>query len=295
MSWPERVREVDALGYDTLLMTDHLDGQYAIGPAMGMAAAVSSRLHFGSLVYCNDLYHPVLLAREAATLDQISGGRFQLGLGAGWDTRDYARAGVPFGGGRERIARLAESVQLIRRCLAGEPFSYSGSYYRADADRSPVPILGPTGMPSILIGGGGPRILRVAGELADIAQINPRMRWEGEVVSMFSPDNGEAGTTSKMAWIAEGAGERLGQLELSVIVYAAMVTDDRDRAARYLARRAKADVDQVLGSPHALIGTVGQIVDTLLWRRDRWGLSYIVVDEWYRHTLAAVVEKLADT
>lgn len=293
MEWPNRVKEVEALGYDTLLLCDHLDGQYAIGPALGAAASLTTHLQLGSLVYCNDFYHPVLLAREAATLDQISGGRFQLGLGAGWNATDYARAGLPFGAASERIDRLAESVRVIRHCFDGEPFTFTGKYYQVSADRAAIPELPPPGRPSILIGGGGRKILRMAGELADIVQVNPRMSWEDEAVSMFSPANSEAGTAQKIAWIREGAGDRADDIELSVSVYAAMVTDDRDRAARYLARRANVDVGEVLASPHALIGSVPEIADTLRRRRDELGLSYIVIDEWYRSALAPVVEQIA--
>jgi probable F420-dependent oxidoreductase len=293
MQWPSLVREVEALGYDTMLLSDHLNGQYAIGPALGAAAALATRLNFGSLVYCNDFYHPVLLAREAATLDQISGGRFQLGLGAGWNSTDYARSGLPFGAASERIDRLAESVRVIRHCFDGEPFTFTGKYYQLNVDRTPIPELPPLGPPSILIGGGGPKILRMAGELADIVQVNPRMSGTGEGMSMFSPANSEAGTARKIAWIREGAADRAEDIELSVTVYAAMVTDDRDRAARYLARRANADVSEVLASPHALVGSVNEITDTLRRRRDELGISYIVIDEWFRHTLAPVLEQLA--
>jgi probable F420-dependent oxidoreductase len=295
MEWPGLVREVEALGYDTLLLSDHLDGQYAIGPALGSAASLVPRLQFGSLVYCNDFYHPLILAREAATLDQISGGRFQLGLGAGWNSSDYARSGLPFGPASERIDRLAESVRIIRHCFDGEPFTFTGKYYELNVDRPPVPELPPLGPPSILIGGGGRKILRMAGELADIVQVNPRMSGDSEGLSMFSPANSEAGTAEKIAWIREGAADRAEDIELSVTVYAAMVTDDRDRAARYLARRANANanVSEVLACSHALIGSVNEIADTLRRRRDELGISYIVIDEWHRHTLAPVVELLA--
>ena len=292
MEWPDRVREVEALGYDTLLLSDHLDGQYAIGPALGAAAALTTRLQLGGLVYCNDFYHPVLLAREAATLDQISGGRFQLGLGAGWNARDYTRAGLAFDAPSDRIDRLAESVRVIRHCFDGEPFTFTGKHYQVSVDHSAIPDLPPPGRPSILIAGGGRKILRMAGELADIVQVNPRMSWDGQAESMFSPANSEAGTAQKVGWVKEGAADRAENVELSVSVWAATVTDDRERAARYLARRADVDVDGVLASPHALIGSVGEIADTLQRRRDELGLSYIVIDEWYRHTLAPVVERL---
>lgn len=292
MEWPDRVREVEALGYDTLLLSDHLDGQYAIGPALGAAAALTTSLQLGSLVYCNDFYHPVPLAREAATLDQISGGRFQLGLGAGWNASDYARAGLAFDGAGERVDRLAESVRVIRHCFDGAPFTFTGKYYQLSVDSTAVPELPPPGRPSILIAGGGRKILRLAGELADIVQVNPRMNAEGQAESMFSPANNEAGTAQKIAWVREGAANRSDDIELSVSVWAAMVTDDRDRAARHLARRANVDVAEVLASPHALIGSVNEIVDTLRRRRDELGISYIVIDEWYRHALAPVVDQL---
>lgn len=293
--WADRVREVENLGYDTLLMTDHIDGQYAMGPAMGAAAMVSSRLHCGSLVYCNDFYNPVLLAREAASLDHISGGRFLLGIGAGWDARDYARTGVAFDSAGVRIDRLAESIEIIRACFTGEPFSFAGKHYKVDADTSPVAYPVTPGGPPILVGGGGRRVLRLAGAAADLVSINPSLTTADWSASMFGPANDGAGTAEKLTWIAEGAGARLDEIELSATSYVTINTADRDRAARYLARRAQADVEHVLTTPHALLGTTEQIVATLEERRERWGLSYIMVDELHRHALAPVVEKLAGT
>jgi probable F420-dependent oxidoreductase len=262
--WRDRVVEADGLGYDTLLVTDHVDGQYAIGPALAAAAAWSARLTFGSLVHCAGFYRPAVLAREAATLAGLSGGRFELGLGAGWDARDHARAGLPLGSPGERLARLAEAIDDVRARLGDS-------------------------CPPVLVGGGGPRLLALAAERADIVSFNPRPA-NDEPVLLFGPANDGAAVEARVRAVREAAGAR--PVELSVTVYAVAVTTDRDRVARHLARRAGADVEHVLTTPHALIGTPEQIRDTLLDRRDRLGLTYVVVDEWYRHAFAAVVESL---
>lgn len=292
-SWPEGVRTVEALGYQTLLMTDHLDGQLAPGPALGVAAAVAPRLRVGTMVYCNDFRHPLVLAEEAATLDRLSGGRFELGLGAGWDHLDYRRAGLPFDGPGRRIGRLAESVEIVRRCFLGEEFSFKGDHYQiTDHTGGPPPTR--AGGPPILIGGGGRRLLSVAGALADIVAINPAMTLgSGGATTIFGGSSGAEGTSAKVGWITEAAHRHGNRPELSTSIYAVIFSDDRERAARALARRAGVTTEDVLGSPHALIGTVDQIVASLERRRQRWGISYIVVNRRHRLAFAPVVARLA--
>jgi probable F420-dependent oxidoreductase len=234
----------------------------------------------------------VVLAREAMTLDHLSGGRCEVGLGAGWDPRDYRRAGVTFGSAPERIERLAEGCRILRHCFTRGPFTFSGRHYQVDTDR-PVGPAGPGGGPRIIIGGGGPKVLRLAGELADIVSLNPRMKTTNTAHTLFGDHPGADETDRQIRWVAEGAGDRLSRVELSTTVYTAAVTDDADRAARRLARFADVTPDLVRHTSHALIGTISQICDDVLRRRDRWGLSYLMIDSRLAQRLAPVVEKLA--
>jgi len=274
-------------------MTDHLNGQFALGPALTAAALSAPGLRVGSLVYCNDLYQPVILAREAATMASLTGGRFEFGLGAGWQATDYARAGVPLRRAGVRIERLAESLEIIDMCLRRTPFKHDGRHYQVEVEHPAVPMVDAANRPPVLIGGGGPRILRLAGRLADIVSINPTLTHPVRPTSTFYVDNDAESTDRKLLWLREGAGDRFDSIELAMTIYLAMVCDDRDAVARVLARRAGVDADRVLGNPHVVLGTQAQIMDTLRRRRDRWGVSYFMVDEWQHKLLSPAVEQLS--
>jgi probable F420-dependent oxidoreductase len=292
-SWQAMVREIDDLGYATLLMTDHVDGQYAPMVALGVAAVVSPRLGLGSLVVCNDFYNPVMLAREAASLQRLSGGRFELGLGAGWNRGDYLRTGATFDSPGIRISRLAESVELIRQCLAHQPFIHEGRHYRSHCEMPVTPPLDTR--PRLTLGGGGQRMLTLAGQKADIVSINPQLTPAYRSLGFFGQGTGYATTDDKVRWVADAAGDRFDGIELSASVYSAVVTASPDRAAAIFARSVGCAPSDVLTSPHALLGTVDDMVATLQRRRDQWGISYIVVEYRCRHTLAPVVQRLTGT
>jgi probable F420-dependent oxidoreductase len=292
-SWQATVREIDDLGYETLLMTDHLDGQYAPVAALGVAAVVSPRLGLGSLVLCNDFYNPVLLAREAASLQRLSGGRFELGLGAGWNRVDYLRTGTTLDSPGARISRLAESVELIKQCLAHQPFSHEGRHYHAHCETPVTPPLDTR--PRLTLGGGGRRMLTLAGQEADIVSINPQLTPAYGSLGFFGQGTGAAATGDKIRWVADAAGGRFDGIELSATVYSAVVTASPERAAAIFARSVGCSPSDVLTSPHALLGTVDDMVATLQRRRDQWGISYIVVEHRCRRTLAPVVQRLAGT
>lgn len=292
-SWQAVVREVEDLGYETLLMTDHVDGQYAPMVALGAAAIVSQRLGLGSLVACNDLYNPVLLAREAASLQRLSGGRFELGLGAGWNRTDYLRAGATFDSPGVRISRLAESVELIRQCLAHQPFTHEGRHYRSQCEMPVTPPL--EALPRLTLGGGGRRMLTLAGQKADIVSINTQLTPAYHSLGFFGQGAGYGTTDDKVRWIADAAGDRFDAIELSASVYSAVVTASSDRAAAIIARSVGCSPSDVLTSPHALVGTADDMVATLQQRRDQWGISYIVVEYRCRRTLAPVVQRLRGT
>ncbi|MCA9863143.1 MAG: TIGR03621 family F420-dependent LLM class oxidoreductase [Thermomicrobiales bacterium] len=288
-------RRVEALGYHTFLLPDHLDQPLSTLPALATAAEATTQVRLGTFVLANDFRNPVLLARDAATLDILSGGRFELGLGAGWRRGEYAQAGIPYDAAPVRISRLEESLQVLAGCFAAGPFSFSGAFYTvAGLDCQPKPVQRPH--PPLLVGGGGQRILTLAARQADIVSITPRARPAGSGQDSADWTNAtEAATRQKLAWIHEAAGERLATLELNVMVYVVTVSDDRRAAAAQIAGRFGLTGDEVMASPHALVGSIEQMAEALRVRRAAFGISYITVPEYFMEAFAPVVAQLAGT
>ncbi len=288
-AWVALARKAEGLGYATLLVPDHIPR--GLGPigALATAAAVTDRLRVGSFVFANDFRHPTLLAKEAATLDLLSGGRFELGIGAGWDRSEYTEAGIPFDPAGIRIERLEEAVQILKRLFAGEAVTHTGNHYAVtNLTLLPRPIQQPC--PPLLIGGGGRRLLSVAARQADIVGLSPRAREDGTLEP--SSITAEA-TARKIGWVREAARDRLGDLEINVYVYAVEETNDRLGAAERLAPVFGLPAEEILGSPHALIGSVELMAEQLQERRERDGISYIVVANDLVDALAPVVARLA--
>lgn len=291
----DTARRVEALGYSTFLLPDHLDQPLSALPALAVAAEATSQVRLGTFVLANDFRNPVLLARDVATLDLLSGGRIELGLGAGWRQGEYAQAGIPYDAAPVRINRLAESLQVLAGCFAERPFAFAGEFYTvAELDGQPKPAQRPR--PPFLVGGGGKRILSLAARQADIVSIIPRARPEGSGQDSADWTTAtEAATRQKLAWIREAAGDRFAALELNAMVYAVMASDDRRAAAGQLAGRFGLTSDEVLASPHALVGSTEQMVEDLRSRREAFGISYITVPEYFMEAFAPVVERLAGT
>jgi probable F420-dependent oxidoreductase len=290
-SWKALARKVEDLGYSRLTVSDHLDEQLAPIAALMAAADATSTLRVGAMVFCNDYRHPVVLAKEAATLDVLSGGRFELGLGAGWMAADYERAGIKLDPAGVRIARLEESIKLLKLLFGDEPCTFHGEHYRVEGLRgTPSPVQRPH--PPILVGGGGRRILELAARHADIVGLNPTMA-AGVIDASAGPDATEAATIRKIGWIRAAAGERFEHLELQTRVHLVAVTDDRRGLVDALAPTFGLTPQEALASPHTLCGTVDQIVDDLVERRERLGLSAIGVGLDAIDALAPVVARLA--
>src|SRR6478672_8692661 len=153
-AWVDLAQQVEALGYSTLTMPDHFGDQLAPVPALMAAASVTTTLRVGALVWDNDYKHPVVLAKELATMDLLSEGRLEIGLGAGWMISDYEQAGMPYDPAPVRIDRFVEGLEIIRRSMGGEKFSFAGTHYRIDGYAGrPLPVQRPC--PPILVGGGG--------------------------------------------------------------------------------------------------------------------------------------------
>jgi probable F420-dependent oxidoreductase len=290
--WREIARKAEDLGYSALTVPDHFGDQFAPVPALMAAADATTTLRIGALVWDNDYRHPLVLAKELATLDVLSDGRLEIGLGAGWMRSDYEAGGIPYDPPGVRIERFAEGLAVIKGLLGPEPFSFAGRHYRiADHDGRPKPVQQPR--PPILIGGGGRRILSLAAREADIVGINADLR-AGAGGPETAPNLTVAATDRKLAWVREAAGERFADIELHTLVGFAMVTDDAAPILAGMASHFGCTPEEVAHVPVCLVGTVEQMVEELQWRRERWGISYVTFEgDW--EALAPVVARLAGT
>lgn len=287
--WISKAQRIEALGYSTFLLPDHLEEQFAAIPAIATAAATTS-LRVGSFVFSNDFRHPAMLAKDVATLDLLTDGRVEMGLGAGWRQREYEQADITYDPASVRLGRLEEALQILKELFADKPVTFSGRFYTvSDLDGAPKPVQRPR--PPILVGGGGRRVLSVAAREADIVGLSVRTRPDGQD---WSTASGEA-TARKLDWIRQAAGDRFDELELNAMVYAPIVTDDRPRAVRQTAARFELTEEDLLGSPHFLIGSVEQIEEDLRRQREQHGISYFVVPEVFYEAFAPVVARLAGT
>jgi len=289
--WLAMVRRVEELGYSSYLALDHFVRGLDPVASLTAAAMATTSLRVGSFVFDNDFRHPALLAKAAATLDLLSDGRLELGIGAGWLKEEYDQTGIPFDPAGVRIARMTEAVGLIKRIFTEEhPVSFAGDHYTViDLVCPPHPVQRPH--PPIIIGGGSRRILSVAAREADIVGITTRAHADG---SKDTADLTAAATDQKSSWIREAAGERLADIELNAVVSDVIVTDDRQAAAERLASAYGVPPAEILASPLVLIGSTDEMVERLLERRERFGFSYIVVTEPNMDKLAPVVARLAE-
>lgn len=288
-TWVETAQEVEALGYSSLLLPDHFGDQLAPLTAMAVAAAATTTLRVGTLVFANDYRHPVTLATETATLDALSGGRVELGLGAGWMTSDYERSGIPHDPPSVRVDRLEEAVEVVRAVMSGQPVVHQGTHYQLDGFVGQPPTHRPGG-PPIIIGGGGRRVLSIAARHADIVGVNPNLR-AGVVGPEAAHDALPAAVDQKVAWVREAAGDRFDDLELNVLAFVTAVTDDRAGMAADLAEVFGTPADEIVEAPAVLVGTVDEIGEALERRRDRWGFSYYVVQAGAAVQMAPVVQQ----
>jgi probable F420-dependent oxidoreductase len=292
--WIGKARKVEALGYATLTVPDHLVDLVAPMPALISAAEATKTLRVGTNVLNNDLRHPVLVARDAATVDLLTDGRLELGLGAGSIKSEYDEAGLPFDSGGTRVARLAEAVTIIKGLLKGEQVTLAGRHYRVTGHTiAPLPIQKPN--PPILIGGNGRKLLTLAAREADIVGFSGLTFRNGGAVPPDLSGWRVSGVDERVRLVREAASDaQCARPELNVLVQRVIVTDDRRKAAAELASQwSQLTPDEFLASPYVLIGTVNDMIEGLRAQRERWGISYYVVHEPYMDALAPVVARLA--
>ena len=273
-AWISTARSVEELGYATLLMPDRTSiGSFAPFPALAVAAEATKELRVGSYVFCNEYRHPVILARDAATLDLLSEGRFELGLGAGVGPYEARQMGMPFADAGVRVGHLEETLQLIKQLFTEETVNFQGKYYTVSEMKGNIPAAQKPHMP-ILVAGAGERMLKLAAREANIIAIGFRRTAQGL-------DPTDATMEQKIAWIKEAAGERFAELELSQTRYDLEISDSKAAVS-----------NQGPPIPKRQISTE-EAVAQLLEQRERYGFSYIQVFEGQMENFAPIVARLA--
>lgn len=281
------------MGYAAFYVPDHFGDQLAPFTALQAVADATTNLRVGPLVLDNDYRHPVVTAKEAATLDVLSDGRLDFGIGAGWLMTDYEQAGMPYDSPGVRIERLDEAIQVIKGLFRGEAFSFSGKHYTIkNLEGKPLPAQRPH--PPFLIGGGGRKMLQLAAREADLINVNFDLR-EGAPNANVAKTGLAEVTDQKLGWVRDAAGERMKDIELGVWILQAHVTEERESLASALAPRVGLAPADVLASPHILVGTIEQIAEDLVERRERYGISHIAIPGDAAEALAPLVERLAGT
>jgi probable F420-dependent oxidoreductase len=293
----ERARRAESMGFTGLLIPDHLIDQLAPVPAMATIAAATTRLRIGAFVLNNDLRHPAVLAQDLASLDVLSEGRLDVALGAGWNKPEYEEIGLPFDPVATRVDRLEEAIAVFKGLFGEAPFSFDGRFYTIrERNGQPKPVQKPH--PPFFIGGGGRRILTIAGREANIVGLAPRIlpgqRSDPQSLTL-------AAAEEKIGWVREAAGERFDDLELNTYpsTWPITVTDDARAEARkvadHLRGRSAVDLteDEILESPQLFIGSIDGLVEKFKMLRERLGISSFMTGE--IDELAPVVERLAGT
>ncbi len=294
-------RKMEDLGYSTFGTGDHLGTELAPLTMLMAAAEATTTLRVGSMVLGNDFRHPAFLAKETATIDVLSGGRLELGLGTGWQLSDYEQSGISFDSPGIRVSRLEEAITIIKGFFGEQPVTYEGNYYKiTELNGLPKPTQSPH--PPFVIGGGAKRMLTIAAREADIVGINFKTTADGQID--FKSATAEA-TLQKIEWVREAAAERFDSIELNAFLLVALISNDPEGAlANWLGQYgvdlkdfAKLiNIDEIMASPHFLIGTEDELVNKLRARREQFGISYYTVfGEENIEPFAPIVARLAST
>lgn len=300
--WAERVRRAEALGYSAFHLADHLLGpgpaidrtnhpiqNLAAIPAMAYAAAVTRDIRIGCRVFCIDYHQPAVLIKSAMTIDRLSSGRLELGLGAGWMEEEYRAVNIPFDCPGTRIDRLADVIEGVK-AFRGDGLAdvRNATLQWKGFEGAPKPL----SKPPIMIGGGSPKVLRLAGREADIVSLNFNNR-----AGVIGPDgvrsSSEEETGRKVGWVREGAGNRFPEIELEIGAYFTFVMDDPSEVLAGVAKTFGYSEEEMRRHPHALFGSVDTVCEELERRRDLHGISYVTVGEAAMEAFAPVVARLA--
>ncbi len=292
-TWRARARDVEAMGYSTLYVPDHFGEQWGPFVALATAAEATERLTVGALVFDNDFRHPMELAKEVATLDLVTEGRVEFGLGAGWMRTDYEQSGIPYDEPGVRVDRMAEALTVLKGLWSGQPVDFTGEHYTlSQAVGQPLPHTRPH--PRICVGGGSKRVLSIAAREADIVGFNTSLR-SGAADQAAAAAAVPERFDQRVQWVRDAAGDRFGELEMQCHTSFVMVAPNRREVAEGMASMFGVDPDVALDIPIVLAGTVEELCEDLQRRRERWGFSYWVVSSDAMAAFAPVVERLAGT
>jgi probable F420-dependent oxidoreductase len=292
--WKDLARRAESLGFSTLFVADHyhLAAGNPIYPhqnlapltAMAAAAMATTTLRIGARVFCMDYHVPIVLAKEAATLDVLSDGRLEFGIGAGWHEAEYASMGLTFDTPGRRLAKLVEVVAMVKAHFAGETINMDGEFVQLH-DYVPVPLPVQQPRPPIMIGGGRPRMLRFAGREADIVSLANDIRDAAEPM---------AAAEERLGWVRDGAGDRLDTMDVeSMLVYFELTDDAAATFERLAPGFPNASPEALRDHPLVLVGSLDQVVERLEERRERLAVNYVTVPHHFLEAFAPVVERLS--
>lgn len=285
--WLDLARRAEDLGYDALLVTDHVGQPLAPLSALAFAGAVTSRIRLGTYMLGNDFRNPVLLAKEIATAALLCERRIDVGVGAGWLLADYTNSGVAFECGARRLARLREGITILRALLVEGRCEFHGGFYDVTVDDfGPVPTIGPR----LLMGGGRRGLLGYAARVADVVSFVPRATAAG---TLDDSDRDPAGLDEKLSWVRAAADGPAAPPVFNHVLWECLVTPRPEPILDLYARSMGRSPGEVGEIPSLLIGTVDSVIETLLARRDRWGLSMITVPATAIQAFAPVVAALS--
>jgi probable F420-dependent oxidoreductase len=293
--WVETAKRIEDLGYAVATMPDHFTDQLAPMPALQAVLDCTTTLRAGALVFDNDYKHPLVLAKELATMDVLSEGRVEIGLGAGWMASDYEQAGITYDPPGVRVDRFEEGLAVVKGVMGDGPFSFAGAHYTIQGyDGLPKPRQRPH--PPILLGGGGRRVLSIAAREADIVGVNGTLD-SGVIGPAAIATMTEQAVVDKVGIVARAAADagRLDAIEMNIRTFFVSVTDAREEQLGAIAGMIGVEEAMVEASPFALIGSESQIVDDLIARRERFGFSYVIVGSEVIDAFAPVVDRLAGT
>ena len=289
----DTVRRIEDLGYSTVFCPDHFDDQWAPTVALTVAAEATTDLRVATLVYDVDYRHPVVLAKEIATLDLVSGGRVEFGIGAGWMSDDYDTAGIPFDKAGIRIDRMVEAIDVVRGLWSGQPLNFQGEHYVVrDMTGAPSPCR--PGGPPIIVGGGGKRVLTEAARRADIVGLNASLR-SGSVGPETALSALGERFLERRNWVEKAAGDRFPHIELQMNTFMTAVTNttsEADEMFEGMAPMFGITPEQARTIPMVLAGTVEDICDQLHRHRELYGTSYWVIHDGEIDAMAPVVERM---
>jgi probable F420-dependent oxidoreductase len=291
-AWRDKARQAEDLGYDALYIPDHFTDQWGPLVALTVAAEATTTIEVGALVFDNDYRHPVVLAKEVATLDLVSEGRAIFGLGAGWMRTDYEQSGIPYDDPAVRVDRLEEALEVYEALFRDGSVSFDGEHYRVAGQLGqPRPT---EGRPKLLVGGGGKRVLTLAGRHADVVGVNPNMR-SGAADRATAQSAVADLVDRRIGWVREAAGDRFEDLDLQMLTFVVAVGGNRRELAQAMAPAMGLSEEQAFDTPLALVGSVDEICELLQERRERWGINEWVVHDPEREAFGEVVARLAGT